>query len=272
MAERLSESERNKYLEETVIPLFKGMQNQDIYSSLFDVNGRVIMATNKNAVDTGFKTHEELIGLSYADATPELITRVIGDAAKDNTERIIKACQKIHKLLLACVEYKRVVNFIDLIPYKNLFQSYLETYIPIFHPSGEVVAVQSLTAEFKMFDINQLLFVTEVNEIKSRAKTIAIPAEDPPFKLPSRQHEILYLILQGIPQEYAAQILNIKRGTLARIISEQICPKFNIHGSNTKLLIERAMAMGFQHHMPKSLWVPGIIIFDPEIAKLVGAL
>jgi hypothetical protein len=119
-----------------------------------------------------------------------------------------------------------------------------------------------------MFEFTDWL--TEANA-KVKIRAMAIPVEEPPLSLPTRQHEILYLILQGIPQEYAAQILNIKRGTLARIISEQICPKFNIHGSNTKLLIEKAMQLGFHRYMPKSLWVPGVIILEEEIASLVNS-
>ena len=261
---KLPDTERSDYLSKFIIPNFMAMLDQDVYSTLFDIDGKIILSTQKNAQASGFNNYQESIGLSYADATPELLQRLMKNYPLENTDKIIAACHKIHKLLLISVEQKRVINFIDLIPYNNQFQSYLETYIPLFHPSGEVIAIQSLSAEFKMFNFNELIFDTSKT---TNARNFSIPNESPPIQLPVRQHEILYLILQGIPQEYAAQILNIKRGTLARIISEQICPKFDIAGSNTKLLIEKAMKMGFQNYMPKSLWVPGIIVLDAEIME-----
>jgi hypothetical protein len=262
----LTARERQTYIESVVIPNFSPMLNQYICSTLFDVEGKVIICTTKNALDTGFDSWQETVGLSFLDVGHELITRTMKDVTTAYGDKIIATCHKIHQILKIAIEQRKVLNYIDLIPYSGHFKSYLNTLIPIFHPSGEVIAVQNLVVEFQMFEFSD--FLNDHNQ-KTHIKSLQIPSKEPPLKLPARQHEILYLILQGIPQEYAAQILNIKRGTLARIISEQICPKFNIHGSNTKILIERAMQMGFQHFMPKSLWAPGIIILDPEIAQLV---
>jgi len=254
-----------QYRNEYIIRPFSNLIDQDIYSTLFDTDGKVIACTTKNAVESGFSSWQEMVGLSYTEVTTDIIINLMGEVAKDNADAILAACRKIHELLLIVVSHKRVINFIDLIPYNGHYRSFLETQIPIFHPSGEVVAVQSMSAEFKMFDPHALI-LRQCEE----AKPFAIPHNEPPIILPKRQHEILYLILQGVPQEYAAQMLNIKRGTLARIVSEGLCPKFGINGSNTKLLVERALEMGFQNHMPKSLWKPGIVILDDQIAQLVN--
>lgn len=255
-----------QYLHDVILPVFEPLIYQNVMSSLFDRDGRIILSTDENARAGGFSSWKDHIGLSYADVDEQLIEQMLGDTSHYTKQMIIASCKKIHQILSLVVSKKRAINFIDLIPYKNKYRSYLETYIPIFHPSGDVVAVQSITTDFKFLQVTDL-FASHGADISG--KYLHIPDDSPPVCLSPRQHEILYLVLQGIPQEYAAQILNIKRGTLARIISEQICPKFDIYGSNTKLLIERALRLGLQHYMPKSLWFPSVIILDDEIAQLV---
>jgi hypothetical protein len=45
--------------------------------------------------------------------------------------------------------------------------------------------------------------------------------------------------------------------------------KFDIAGSNTRLLGELATQHGYHTSVPKSLWKPNIIILDEEIAQLI---
>lgn len=255
------------YLNEVIIPWFKPLIYQDVMSSLFDTNGVILYSTEKSAKSVGYKMWQEAIGTSYQHVNLDLVIKMLGDGVKESASKIVEACHKIYRIHQLVVSSKNVINFIDLMPYNNQYKSYLETYIPIFHPDGTVVAVQSVTVDFKVFEFSDLFFMRDDS---ITGKSLSIPNDLPPIELPTRQHEILYLILHGIPQEYAAQILNIKRGTLARIISDQICPKFGIHGSNTKLLIEKAMQMGFNEYMPKSLWFPGIIILDDNIAQQIN--
>lgn len=261
----LSDQERNQYINDYIIPSFKYLVNQDSLSTLFDIDGKCIICTRRNMLETGASTIEEMVGLSYAEVTNEMLRKLTGEDSNQNIEEIKASCNKIYQLLRIAVKYKRIVKFIDLIPYNQRYCSFLETYTPILHPSGEVVAIQSMSIEFKVFDLPSML-----NRGEEKAKSFSIPNDIPPINLPPRQHEILYLLLQGIPQEYAAQILNIKRGTLSRIVSEALCPKFGIYGSNSKLLIKKARELGFHNYMPKSLWKPAIIVFDEELADLIN--
>lgn len=262
----LSDLERNQYVKDYIIPSFNYLVNHDSFSTLFDIYGKCIICTRRNMLDLGFTSQNEMIGLSYAEINDEMLKKLAGENYSLNMDEIKTSCNKIHELLLTSVKHKRIVKFIDLIPYNQHYRSFLETYTPILHPSGEVVAVQSMSIEFKMFDLPSLL-----DRNKEKPKSFSIPKDSPPLDLPPRQHEILYLLLQGIPQEYAAQILNIKRGTLARIVSENLCPKFGIHGSNTKLLIKKAQELGLQDYMPRSLWKPSVIILDKELGNLTNS-
>ena len=77
--------------------------------------------------------------------------------------------------------------------------------------------------------------------------------------------EILFLITNGATQEQISQILNISRSTVSMIIGNQICPKFNIPGANTKILLKEAINAGFYRHMPPSLWKPCIIVLNEDL-------
>lgn len=84
-----------------------------------------------------------------------------------------------------------------------------------------------------------------------------------------REQEILFLLTYGVTQDQIAQILNVTRGTIANIISKQLCVKFGIQGSNTKILTQAAVNAGIHQKMPRSLIRPCIMILNTEFDESV---
>lgn len=251
--------ERNKYIKEVVISEFLAMVDADIYATLFDVEGKVLICTNKNARSAGFNSWHEVIGMSFDSVNETMIRQLTQLESATQINQILAACKIICDLQQSAVKNKQVVNFIDLIPYNNQFRVYLETLLPVFHPCGEVIAVKWLTVECPLLRPFNL-FCEQSEDLRLMTDQIVSSSSSSLPKLSKRQHEILYLILQGFSQQHVAMILKIKRGTIARIISEKICPKFDINGANTQLLIKRATDMNLHTKMPPSLWQPRIIL------------
>ena len=144
-----------------------------------------------------------------------------------------------------------------MLPYNNKFISYITTYFPIVHPNGEVVAIQSLSIKSYFFRFQNYI---EDQNTSVRKK---------PFnqQFTNRELEILFLLTNGATQEQVTQILNISRGTVSAIIGNQICPKFSIVGSNTKILVTEAINAGLYRHMPESLWKPCIIVLNEDLLE-----
>ena len=263
----LSDEEKRYYLEKVILPGYQAAAGYDkLELSIYDHDAKLRFTSNYIIKVMNLK-YQELLGKSYADITLEDIQISVNDELKNElAERLLHSTRKIDQLLKLTINLPRVINYIDFLPYNGLLEAYEVCCTPIFHPNGEVVGVQTAAYKYRMFEINSIL----TSQLKT-PEAITLKDSQLPIQLSPRQHEMLYLIVHGFPQEYIAQMLQIQRGTLARIVSEHICPKFGIHGSNTKLLMEKAINLGFKNFIPKSLWYWGVIIPDPEIAQLVNA-
>ena len=159
------------------------------------------------------------------------------------------------------IETKSVINFVMLLPLHRSFHGYGRNAVPIVHPNGEVVGVQVTGYKFSFFGMQE--FINILNNGSYEPKQFHPEVDNPAkfynqLKLSPRQKEVLFLVSQGISQDYAAQILGIKRGTLSKIISDQICPKFNIFPPHYLKLLNTVKEHGIDKIIPESFWRPFI--------------
>lgn len=259
----LKNKEKRMYIDGTLVPNFLHLIEQNIYSVVFDYNLSIVICTNQSARSIGFKNWEEAKGLSfrnYEDAG--LAARIF---VEHYTEQLMDSlhqyAQKIYEIQKIVFTSKSVISFIDLLPYGGKFTSYLVTYIPILHPSGEVIAIQSFAVESRFFSHQDYLQVI-IDQSKEN-KHLHLD------KLTVRQHEIIFLLANGINQDQCAQILKISRSTIGNIIANQLCPKFGISGSNTKLLAQMALNHEYHQLIPPSLYRPYIVVLDNNLATQI---
>lgn len=260
----LSEQECDKYLNEVVIPAFTPLIEENISCVIYSISGEVLLCSALDAESLGMANWRDLIGLSYAKVCRKSVIDILGIDNEELIQKVLLSCRKIYQLQQIAIKKRRMVSYVNLIPYNKRYNPYLEICLPLFHPCGEVVALQSISSPYKLLNLSDL-FSGQTHITKSNPD-IPSTINKPDLVLPTRQHEILYLILQGFSQEEVGQLLNITRGTVARIISEQLCPKFGISGSSTRILIEKALESGFQYALPESLWFPNIIVLDQNLA------
>ncbi len=86
------------------------------------------------------------------------------------------------------------------------------------------------------------------------------------IKLSKREEAVLFLLICGITQEQIADILEVKRETIASIIRNQLRIKFALPMDSTKLVVETALSHGFLFSIPESLWRPSVIILEEKLA------
>ena len=160
--------------------------------------------------------------------------------------------------MLIVYALQQVVSYVDLLPYNDEFKYYYITCFPVFHPCGEVVAIQSLANEGKFWGVQN-----QVAELLGITHRVDLDKQ----KFTKREHEILFLLCYGATQDQIAQVLSISRSTVASIILKQLCVKFGISGSNTRQLSWAAMNAGFHQTMPKSLYRPCVIVLNKFMHK-----
>ncbi len=261
----LTLEEKHEYLHEVVISDFMPLVDQKIYSVIYDYDCKIAICTNYSAQSIAMKSWKDAVGISFKDQhRSDLGAKIFGSKYTGVfVEFIHHYIEKIYQLQLSIFRNKNVVNFIDLLPYNDQFIAYLITYVPIFHPKGEVIGIQSFATSIPFFShhdyLQNILGYNKQTEISKTA-----------VKLTNREHEILFLLANLIPPEQMTQILGISRSTIANIIAKQISKKFGLAGSNSKLLTQLAIEQGYHKLIPESLSKPYIIILDEQLAKEIN--
>lgn len=261
----LSQQEKHQYLHEIVIPDFMPLVSQKIYSVIYDYECKIAICTNYSAQSIAMESWKDTVGISFKDQHRfDLGAKIFGSKYTGVfVEFIHHYIDKIYQLQLSIFRNKNVVNFIDLLPYNDQFIAYLITYVPIFHPKGEVIGIQSFATSIPFFShYDYLQNILGYSSEKTISKT--------DVKLTNREHEILFLLANLIPTEQMTQILGIRRSTISNIIAKQISKKFGLTGSNSKLLTQLAIEQGYHKLVPESLSKPYIIILDEKLAKEIN--
>ncbi len=251
----LSDQEKEEYLVNTVLPVFKPLSNQKLWMGILDYNLRIRWITEDLRLTLGLDEIVAEEGFRYSGFPPKFIQ----DFCKINHVTIddfFYIVEKVTLIMQRVITKKVAENFVILLPFVKSFQGYARTDIPILHPSGEVLGIQVTVYPFSFFGIHE--FINILNNGEYVSKQFLPESSSNKFyddlKLSPRQKEVLFLVSQGISQDQAAQMLGIKRGTLSKIISDQICPKFNIFPPHYIKLLDIVHKEGLDRYIPKTLW------------------
>lgn len=247
---------KNDYLKNKIISEFNVLIDKDIYSLIINRQHQIEICTNKSAQSVGMDSWEDLVGYSFKEFENK---NILAEIFKDSYSTLLKKeidtyVGKLVTLQEIVFNSCKVVQFIDMLPYNNQFLTYITTYAPVVSSDDEVVAIQSFSIQS---------YVLRFQGHISSPNEVAKPDELNNFT--NRELEILFLLSNGATQDQIAQILNISRGTIAAVVSNQLCPKFKIAGANTRLLTEAAIKAGLYKHMPQSLWRPCLIVLNYDL-------
>ena len=124
---------------------------------------------------------------------------------------------------------------------------------PIFTPDGKCFGFQFIYQScLKNIFINELLdrqiklFNTKVISLENIYS----------IELSDLEEKVLSLLLLGYTQAQIATDFNCSRSYIAKIIAENLCPKFGIQGFSSRLLVDKAIELGYANFIPKSILMP----------------
>jgi DNA-binding CsgD family transcriptional regulator len=137
------------------------------------------------------------------------------------------------------------------------------TLIPLYCEGQEIVALQTFSNETRIFHFQDYLAYNN----KSVNKVDEMNINENEFS--ERELEVLFLLSHGLTQEQCAQIQGISRSTVATMI-KNLCAKFGVAGSNSKVLQQIAFQSGHHKIIPSSLWKPCVIITESEAVNYVN--
>lgn len=258
----LSDQEKRDYLFNTVIPIYKPLLMANMRLGILDFDLRLCWITESLRRFLGVGKDITKEEHSYIDLPPSVIERFCS-VNKISIEDFLVTAQKTVEIMRKVMEKKELAHFVILLPQIKTFQGFARTAIPIIHPSGEVVGVQVVGYFFSLFGIQEFINLLNGGEYSPK-KFYPEPSNNEFYnnlKLSPRQKEVLFLVSQGISQDYAAQILGIKRGTLSKIITDQICPKFDIFPPHYIKLLETVRKEGLDQYIPQTFWRSHVLEF-----------
>lgn len=255
----------NKYLADVIIPNFQPLINQKICTVIKDCDGKIVCATNMLVESAGFEEYTDLLGASYEGFNLQHIEGKM-HVDEEISRKVKLYFSKLDLLEKATIQEKMIVNYIDFLPYRNKYVAWIGSIIPIFDLSGQVVGTQSFYSECNLFGLND--YFKQLHELNKTSKNISEESGSlTQLNLTQREKEISYLLVHGFSQYEMSEILQVTRGTIAKTVSEKICPKFGISGSNSKILSDILKNSGYFEAPPKSLLRPTIIILDAHIKE-----
>ena len=215
------------------------MKHADMFVALFDLNGGLLFSTDKFANLFG--------GLYFNDKLETQIYQLMQENNPQIIEQLISIRNKVKETK---TEYHYLLNLCV----NSGINTYRVTSYPVFSPDGEVIATEIRAKVFYWFPINQIL----KNELVEKHKLSSAN-----INLSLRQKQIIFYLLLGYPQQTIGEILNISRGTIAKMIAEDICPKFNLNGASANMLTRAIMEYDYQHLIPNGIInVPKVVMIN----------
>lgn len=240
----------NQFIDQCIIPAFIGSYDQNIIQVIFRLDGTIAFATNKYSQLFGYADYLEFVGKSNTELFK------IPEVNKVEFQQIIEEVRIIKHLVII---NKKPQDFILMgatqssPPDVGMFEV---TYIPIFTPEFEVAGIQAITRRYTVLPQKSLFRHVSSNPVHAFSSQVI---------LSQRQSEILLLLISGFSQYQIANMLKISRGTIAKIIAEDICPKFDISSNSAVHLVEKVLDMKLNIEFPESFIFPRIIILDYNV-------
>ncbi len=256
-----------EYLDEVIIKNFNLLVDKNFYSSIINKDNEIVCCTNLSAKAFGFNNSDELakFKLSLKAYEDKEIAKHIFKGAYNqiSANEIHQYIYKIYLLQEYVFRTGMVVSYIDMLPYNNKFKTYMVTLIPLYYAGQEIVALQTFSNETRIFHFQDYLAYNDKSSNKINEMYIA------ENEFSERELEVLFLLSHGLAQEQCAQIQGISRSTVATII-KNLCAKFGVAGSNSKVLQQIAFQSGHHKSIPSSLWKPCVIITESEAVNYIN--
>jgi hypothetical protein len=229
------------YIERVMLPFYKGYSTQNIEMCIRGIDGRYIFATDKFS--------QSVIGAPIKE-----ILRRDGEMFSNEIrgERLTKA----RTLLVSTMSQNPSLMHAIFIGLRHDGEVSYTSYLPLFNPQGELFAIQITHEKMTRTQTSQEIFArhhTRFNTVEMSLDNIL------PVPLTEVEQCVLTLLLLNYSQESIAKIFGVSRSYVAKIISDNLCPKFNVSGFSAKQLVEQAVDLKYHFLLPKGLLLRGKI-------------
>ncbi len=218
--------QNENFIKKFIVPAFMGLMKQNIILCIQDLSGKIILSSqkykflflNKSPLNTSIKKEEIKLPLIYGNP---IFSSIFDKHIKDS---------------------KKPMDFISTINE----QLYLITCEPLFN-NNKILAIKNYLRPFRIISPKEITYI-HFNKFKINMATLSDIHK--PI-LTEKEKVVLFMLITGYNQKEIATYIRSSRSLVAKIISNGLCPKFNIAGSASKILIDKAISLGLASFIPK---------------------
>jgi hypothetical protein len=232
----------NQLLDEIINNYFINFLYSPIKLAILEINGNIKFCNHTLSTTEFNCINEPIINKHFTFIIQNL---------ENKSEQVIQQLNDIYNKVVNHGESRNFVMVKEFASNKLTLQnSFLYSFIPILTRDKQIIGAQLIINFIPNIPIENLIYgkpVTyEISTIHS-------------FGLTEKQHAVLFLLCNKFTQEEIADYFKIARGTISRIIGDQLSIKLDLQITNTYAVISKAKKLGFQYIIPNNL-ISNIII------------
>ncbi|MFN7095436.1 MAG: helix-turn-helix transcriptional regulator [Burkholderiales bacterium] len=240
--------EKRRYLLELKEHYTKFPIDDDILFTVLNIDFELIYSSKAFCQLLGMPDNYNYFGKRMEEVNARM-SQIIGGLNKIFTQIIETRTQ---------LDYFIIFDFIESKP-----ELLSVTGKPIYYPNQEILGIKIIRYKTTLLNHRKLL-----DQVFYTSKSTPSRAPASIFdKFTDRETNILFLLVTGYTQTEIGEILNLPRGTVGRIINTSLVEKLGVLGTSSKVLVEKAISLGFGSHIPKSLYKPQVIVIPKDTAE-----
>ena len=124
------------------------------------------------------------------------------------------------------------------------------TQVPLLNPAGDLIGIQIVCTIYNNTPLENLFYNHDITYDLKLIHRIGLTA---------KQHYALFLLCNNFTQEEISAIFQVTRGTITRMIVDQIAPKLGVIVANAFSVVTKAKEIGLQYYLPSNLFDNAII-------------
>ena len=238
------------FIQNYIVPSFLGSVKEKILFSVYDLEGRIVIASDMFCRYFGFENYTQLIGLTPIKEKLFKQSHIMENPNDLKPyEEMLNEWERIRQKVIST---EKLVAYMNIAPFPQGTAVFEASHFPLWDAEGKVVATQILLHGNNFF-FDSLLLKNKIFQNTSKIHKVV----DMPI-LSDFEFKIIFLMVLGFSQSEIARFLDVSRGTIASKISEQIGHKFGINGANSKLLMKKLIDINFFQSLPFNM-IPPII-------------
>jgi DNA-binding CsgD family transcriptional regulator len=185
----------------------------------------------------------------------------LGKRMDELNSRMQQITTNLYRIFAYLIKSKVPIDYLILFDFiKDQWELLRAHSKPMYYPDNTLLGIKTTINKYDIFGYHRLInaFLIEKNH--------TITAVNSPLldKLTEQERTILFLLAANFNQYEIAEMLNIPRSTITRIINYSLLHKMEVF--STKYLIKKAIQLGLGKNIPKSLLQPKVIVLEQDLA------